>query len=81
MDSTGRIVRGKIKVGDRDAGQVVESLEREVFAKVDVVEGSPEGGHTKSSCRYDPLKARITENIFRERREPNSKRGVKWWPI
>ena len=71
MDSSCRIIRWKLEVADRYAGEAVESFESNVLAKGNAIEDRPNGGNPKLISVNCPSEAGIMQKERAERRESN----------
>ena len=70
MDSSGRIVRGKLEVADRDTRKSVKGLERNLLRQRDVIKDGSECSNTEFVRRDSPLEAWVMKQEDREVREP-----------
>lgn len=77
VNTTVRIIRRQVEVGDRNTGEVVECLEGYILTEVHIVERRAESRDAKGIGRDDPLKARIVEDILRERRKAGESYDVQ----
>jgi len=61
VDSSCRIVRWKLKVADRHAGEAIEGFEGNVLAKRNAIEDRAEGGNPKPIRVNQPSEARVMQ--------------------
>ena len=71
VDSSCRIIRWKLEVADRYAGEAVESFESNVLAKGNAIEDRPNGSNPKLISVNCPSEAGIMQKERAERRESN----------
>ena len=61
MNTSSWVVRRQLEVADRHARKAIERLERDVLAKLNAVEDSPECGETERVGRDRPFEVWIVE--------------------
>lgn len=61
MDSSRRIIRWKLEVADRYAGEAVESFETNVLAEGNAIEDCPNGGNPKLISVNRPSEAGVMQ--------------------
>ena len=69
MDSSCRIIRWKLKVGDRYAGEAVEGFESNVLAEGNAIEDRPNGSNPKLISVDCPCEAGVTQKECGEQGE------------
>ena len=69
MDSSCRVIKWKLEVGDRYAGKAVEGLESNVLAEGNAIEDRPKGGNPKLIGMNCPCEAGVMQKERGERRE------------
>jgi hypothetical protein len=73
VDSSCRIIRWKLEVADRYAGEAVEGFESNVLAEGNAVEDCPNGGNSKLISVNCPSEAGVMQ---KERGERGESKGV-----
>lgn len=71
VDTTGRVIAGKLEVADRDTGQSVESLQGDRLGENNVVEDRAQSSHSELSRGDGPVEARVMQNVRGELGESN----------
>jgi len=69
VDSPCRIIRWKLEVADRYAGEAVEGFESNVFAEGNAIKNSPNGGNPKLISVNGPSEAGVMQKVRGEQGE------------